>query len=33
MHEATEFHLQGLRLEGPLLRETRTYSTYVEVPS
>ena len=31
MHEAIEFHLEGLRLEGFQVPQPHSYSTYVEV--
>ncbi|MGA2076938.1 MAG: type II toxin-antitoxin system HicB family antitoxin [Terriglobia bacterium] len=33
MHEAIEFHLEGLRLEGFQVPQPHSYSTYVEVPA
>ncbi len=33
MHEAIEFHLDGLRTSGEPIPEPRTYSSYVEVPA
>jgi predicted RNase H-like HicB family nuclease len=33
MHEAIEFHLDSLRLEGLHVPQPHTYSTYIEVPA
>lgn len=31
MHEAIEFHLEGMRLDGYSAPASKTYSTYIEV--
>ena len=33
MHEAIEFHLEGLRRNGYEVPEPQSYSSYVEVPA
>ena len=33
MHEAIEFHLEGLRQEGLEVPAPHTYSAYVEIPA
>jgi predicted RNase H-like HicB family nuclease len=33
MREAVEFHLDGLKLEGEVIPEPHSYSTYIDVPA